>query len=105
MGKINNDGNFFLVHEIERIDGGKVFQNSGISFRFGENIFYDQKTKILIKIPAEKRSWIEIIAKYAEFQGDFPIKGMFFAKLFYAVVIDNQCEMYRYCVVFPKTRY
>jgi hypothetical protein len=56
MGKINNDGNFFLVHEIERIDGGKVFQNSGISFRFGENIFYDQKTKILIKIPAEKRS-------------------------------------------------
>jgi hypothetical protein len=36
----------FPVHEIGRIDGGKVFQNSGNVFQFGRYIFYDKKTKL-----------------------------------------------------------
>ncbi len=30
---------------------------------------------------------------------------MFFADVFHAKVIDNQCELYWSCVVFPKARY
>ena len=38
-----------LVHEIGRIDGGKVFQNIGNMFQIGGNMCYDQKNKIPIK--------------------------------------------------------
>ncbi len=30
---------------------------------------------------------------------------MFFADVFHAEVINNQCELYWSCVVFPKARY
>ncbi len=30
---------------------------------------------------------------------------MFFANVFHTEVIDNQCELYGSCVVFPKARY
>ncbi len=30
---------------------------------------------------------------------------MFFASIFHAKVIDNQCELYWACVVFPKATY
>ncbi len=31
--------------------------------------------------------------------------GMFFANIFHAKIIDNQCELCWSCVVFPKARY
>jgi hypothetical protein len=43
VGKIKNGGNLFLVHEIRRIDSGKIFQNRGNVFRIGGNMFYDEK--------------------------------------------------------------
>jgi hypothetical protein len=39
------------VHEIGRIDGGKVFQNGRNVFQIGGNNFYDRKNELLIKIP------------------------------------------------------
>jgi hypothetical protein len=55
---------FFPVHEIGRIDGGKVFQNIGNMFGSGRNMFYNRKNEFLIKIPAGKRSGIRIITEF-----------------------------------------
>jgi hypothetical protein len=35
----------------------------------------------------------------------FEMLGMFFADIFYAEVLNNQCELYWYGVMFPKVRY
>ncbi len=40
----------FLVHEIVRIEGRKVFWNGRNVFQIGGKKFYDQKNKIPIKI-------------------------------------------------------
>jgi hypothetical protein len=62
----------FTVHEIRRINGRKVFQNSGNVFQIGGNMFYDRKNKIPIKIPAAKRSGIGILAEFHEIPSRFP---------------------------------
>jgi hypothetical protein len=66
----------FLVHEIGRIDGGKVFQNSGNMLQFSGNIFYNRKNKILIKILAGKRSVIRIIMEFHGIPSGFPNQGL-----------------------------
>ena len=35
----------------------------------------------------------------------FEMLGVFLANVFHPKVINNQCELYRPCVMFPKTRY
>jgi hypothetical protein len=60
------------VHEIGRVDGGKIFQNSGNVCLIGRNMFYDQQSKILIKIPAGKRFGIRIVAEFHEILSGFP---------------------------------
>jgi hypothetical protein len=35
----------------------------------------------------------------------FEMLGIFLPNVFYAKVVDNQDELYRSCVVFPKARY
>jgi hypothetical protein len=35
----------------------------------------------------------------------FEMLGVFLAFVFHPEVINNQCELYRLCVVFPKTGY
>jgi hypothetical protein len=35
----------------------------------------------------------------------FEVFGMFFAKVFYAKVVNNQCELYLSFVMLPKARY
>jgi hypothetical protein len=35
----------------------------------------------------------------------FEMLGMFLANAFYSEVVDNQCELYWSCVVFPKAEY
>jgi hypothetical protein len=39
------------MHEIRRIDGGRIFQTGRNVFQIGGNTFYDQKNEIMIKIP------------------------------------------------------
>jgi hypothetical protein len=65
----------FLAHEIRSIYGKKVFQNSSNVFRFGGNKFYDQKNRISIKILAEKRAKIGIIAEFCKILSRFPNQG------------------------------
>jgi hypothetical protein len=52
------------VHEIGRIDGGKVFRYSRNVFCIGGNKFYNQNNEISIIILAGKRSGIGIIADF-----------------------------------------
>jgi hypothetical protein len=44
----------FLVHEIGRINGGKVFQNIVNLFQISGNMFYIGKTKFRSKFQQEK---------------------------------------------------
>ncbi len=60
------------MHEIRRIDYGKVFQNSQNVFQIGGNKIYDRKNGILIEIPAGKRSGIGIIAQFRGIPSGFP---------------------------------
>jgi hypothetical protein len=62
----------FLLHEIGRTDGRKVFQNSGNVFQIGRNKFYDKKNEILIKIPVGKRSQIGLIVEFCRIPSGFP---------------------------------
>ena len=39
------------------------------------------------------------------FERVFEMLGVFLANLFHPKVINNQCELYRPCVMFPKARY
>ncbi len=64
------------MHKIRRIDGGKVFQNSGNAFQIGGDKFYNQKNRILIKIPAGKRSGIGMIAEFFGIPSRFPNQGI-----------------------------
>ncbi len=52
------------MHEIGRIDGGRGFRTGRNVFQIGRNKFYDQKNKILMKIPELKRSGIRTIAEF-----------------------------------------
>jgi hypothetical protein len=63
------------VHEIQRIDGVKVFQNIGNVFWMGGNMFYDRKNKILIKITVGLMYGIKIIAEFRGILCRFPKKG------------------------------
>ncbi len=54
----------FPNHEIGRINGGRGFRTGGNVLQIGGNTFYDQKNKILMKIPKFKRSGIGIIAEF-----------------------------------------
>ncbi len=38
-------------------------------------------------------------------QSPFKMIGMFLTNLVYSKVANNQCELYRLCVVFPKAGY
>jgi hypothetical protein len=72
-GRQNNKWQeLFLVQEFGIIDGGKVFLNIGNVFQIGRSMFYDRKNKIRIKIPAKKRSGIEIIAEFCGIPSGFP---------------------------------
>ncbi len=62
----------FPIHEIGRIDGGRGFRTRGNVFRIGGNTFYDQKNKILMKIPEFKRSRIGLIAEFRRILNGFP---------------------------------
>jgi hypothetical protein len=62
----------FLMHEIGRIDGGKVFQTGGNMFRIGGNKFYDRKNEIPMKISGVKRSGIGIITVFRRIPTGFP---------------------------------
>jgi hypothetical protein len=44
-------------------------------FRIGGNTFYDQKNKILMKIPEFKRSGIGLIAEFCGIQNKFLNQG------------------------------
>ncbi len=60
------------MHEIGRINGRKVFQNSGNMFQIGGNKFYNQKIQIPVKILAGKMSGIRIIAEFRRIPSGFP---------------------------------
>jgi hypothetical protein len=60
------------LHEIGRINGGKVLQNGGSMFRIDGNKFYDQKNEYPIKIPGENRYGIRIIVEFHEILTEFP---------------------------------
>ncbi len=45
-------------------------------FRIGGNTFYDQKNKILMKIPEFKRSGIGIIAEFCRILSGFPSQAV-----------------------------
>jgi hypothetical protein len=62
----------FPIHEIRRIDGGRGLQTRKNMFRIGGNTFYDQKNKILMKIPELKRSGIGLIAEFRGILNGFP---------------------------------
>ncbi len=62
----------FPIHEIRRINGGRGFQTGGNVFQISGNTFFDQKNKILMKIPEFKRSRIRIIAEFRGIPSKFP---------------------------------
>jgi hypothetical protein len=62
----------FPIHEIGRIDGGRGFRTGKNVFRIGRNTFYNQKNKILMKIPEFKRSGIGLIAGFCGIPNGFP---------------------------------
>jgi hypothetical protein len=61
----------FLIHEIGRIDGGRVFRTAKNMFRIGRNTFYNRKNKIPMKIPESKRSEIRKIAEFRAIPNGF----------------------------------
>ncbi len=63
---------YFPIHEIGRINGGRGFQIKGNVFRIGGNTFYYRKNKIPINIPEFKRSRIGLIAEFHEISNGFP---------------------------------
>jgi hypothetical protein len=65
----------FLIHEIGRIDGRRGFRTGRNVFQIGRNTFYDQKNKILMKIPGSKGPESERLRNSAEFRADFPTKS------------------------------
>ncbi len=65
----------FLLNEIGRIDGRRGFRTREKVFRIGGNTFYDQKNKILMKIPESKRSEIKNIAEFRGIPNRFPNLG------------------------------
>jgi hypothetical protein len=66
---------YFPMHEIGRIGGGRGFQTNGNVLRIGWNKFYDQKNEILMKIPEFKRSGIGIIAEFGRIPSGFLNQG------------------------------
>jgi hypothetical protein len=71
-GKKNKRRERFPIHEIGRIDGGRVFRTGGNVLQIGGNAFYNWKNKILMKIPEFKRSGIRIIAEFRGILRGFP---------------------------------
>jgi hypothetical protein len=63
---------YFPIHEIGRIDGGRGFRTGGNVLQIGGNTFYDRKNKIMMKILEFKRSGIRIIAEFRGILSGFP---------------------------------
>jgi hypothetical protein len=66
---------YFPMHEIGRIDGGRGFRTNGNVLQIGWNKFYDQKNEILMKILEFKRSRIGIIVEFSRILSRFPNQG------------------------------
>jgi hypothetical protein len=64
------------VHEIERIDGKKVFPNGRKVFEIGGNKFYNQNKGIPIKIRGGGRCRIGMIIEFRRIQKEFPNQGL-----------------------------
>jgi hypothetical protein len=66
----------FPMHEIVRIDGGKVFLIGRNMIRIGGNKFHDRKNEIPMKILDVKRSGIGILVEFCGITTRFPNQGL-----------------------------